>query len=135
MGAGFGAQVYNQPQVYSGEASPEARAAQQLIERFLGKPAPATVLKDNAAALAAVAKEYSPNVRYIKRTQRVSIGFVHDVLNDDGKADSMRGRISAEKCPTEDQKGDLFTKSLPKVNFENALRRIRVKCLPCLGSP
>jgi len=103
----------------------EVIPAQQLLEDFFGRPIPAIVYEDNAAALTAVHKGYSPNMRYLKRTQRISIGMVNDVIVhklDDKKT----GQIQVVKCATSDQKGDVFTKELPRAQFESALAKIRM---------
>ena len=102
---------------------------QMLIERILGKPVPAIICEDNAAAIVAASKGYSPAMRYLKRTQRTSIGLVHDIthpdMNDQRNKDGFEN-IVVNKCPTFEQKGDLFTKCLPRAGFEAALNKIRM---------
>ena len=47
----------------------------------LNYPVGAILKEDNAAALISANKGYSPVVRGLKRTQRVSIGYIHDVIS------------------------------------------------------
>ena len=48
----------------------EVIPTQMLIEHILGRPVPAIIFEDNAAAIVAASKGYSPSMRYLKRTQR-----------------------------------------------------------------
>ena len=64
-----------------------------------------------------------PAMRYLKRTQRVSIGFVNDVLNREPSPEE--GRVTLLKAATSEQKGDHLTKAVPRATFERALEMIR----------
>ena len=61
---------------------------------------------DNTQAISAVKKGYSKKLRSLSRTQRVSIGVIHELVEDD---DMM---ITVQHCPTAEMKGDLVTKAL-----------------------
>jgi hypothetical protein len=107
----------------------EVIPTQMLIERILGRPVPAIIFEDNAAAIVAASKGYSPSMRYLKRTQRTSIGLVYDITHPDMNNQRIKDgfeSIVVSKCPTSEQKGDLFTKCLPRAGFEAALDKIRM---------
>jgi len=99
----------------------EAVPVQILFEHMLGKRLNIRMKIDNSQALAAITKGYSKKLRYLARTQRVCIGLLNDLLND------SECQFSVEHCPTSEMKGDLFTKSLIPVAFENALEMISMK--------
>ena len=91
------------------------------MEKLLGRPVEADLYEDNAACITSVTKAYSPAMRYIGRTQKVQLGFLHDVCHVesgvDGRGES-RGRvvsltdkedkpITLKKVVTTEQKADL----------------------------
>jgi hypothetical protein len=93
----------------------EAIPLQSLLRRVLGRTIPIRVHEDNSACLTAFNKGYSPSMRSLPRTQRVSIGSVHDILCDD----DLKTRLVQQ--PTATQKGDPFTKELGVSDFRKAL--------------
>ena len=86
---------------------------QLLMKQLLGKPVELKVHENNSATIAAIAKGYSPALRYLRRTQRIDIGFLHEVFEMDEN--------TLEKAATSDHRGDMFTKPLGQGNFVNAL--------------
>ena len=64
---------------------------------------------DNTQALAAVRRGYSKKLRFLERTQKISIGSVHELIED--------GTIEVEYWNTETHKGDSFTKCLVPAKF------------------
>ena len=93
------------------------------MRQILARPIPIEVMEDNEACIVALKKGYSPSMRHVSRTQRISVGFVSDCftlpnLNDGG--------ISIIKAATADHKGDMFTKFLGPTDFEKACRMIRM---------
>ena len=61
-------------------------------------------------------------MRYLQRTQRTSLGFLHEVF-EEGLVDDLGG-ATLEYIPSEDHKGDQFTKELGVAEFQRALTMI-----------
>ena len=53
---------------------------QGLLEKILGRAVTAEIQEDNSACIVAARKGYSPNMRYLRRTQRIAIGAVYDII-------------------------------------------------------
>ena len=66
----------------------------------------------------AIQRGYSKKLRHVNRTQRVNIGFLKDVLDDEFM------KYSAEHGPSADNNADIFTKSLLAPKFKAALALI-----------
>jgi hypothetical protein len=94
---------------------------QELIANVLSRDLPTVIKEDNSAARIACTKGYSPAMRYLKRTQRVSLGFISDHIND---ADN---HMSIEQAPTATHRGDMFTKELNLCAFAAAVDRIGMR--------
>ena len=77
------------------EAIKEVIPIQDLFELALSIPINAILKEDNAAALISANKGYSPAMRGLKRTQRISIGDIHDVVS--AKPEPGHGTIVVEK--------------------------------------
>lgn len=97
---------------------------QDLFEMALNIPINAIMKEDNAAALISANKGYSPAMRGLKRTQRVSIGYIHDVIS--AKPEPGHGTLVVEKAPTATHRGDMFTKALDPGKYASALKMIGV---------
>ena len=93
---------------------------QILFETVLGKAVPVQFMEDNEACIVAVRKGYSPSLCALSRTQRVHLGFLHDVIFDE---DSLveGGNRELLKVETALHKGDMFTKELEPQKFIKAL--------------
>ena len=64
-------------------------------------------------------------MRYLQRTQRCSLGLLHDVcIADTPAADDEYGTIKVVKIDTALHKGDLFTKEFARPKFEDLVARI-----------
>ena len=63
-------------------------------------------------------------MRGLKRTQRVSIGYIHDVTN--APAEPGRGTIAVEKQETATHRGDMFTKAPYPGKYSSVLKTIGV---------
>ena len=102
---------------------------QMLMQIILQRPVVAEIREDNAAAITAVMKGFSPALRHIYRTQRISLGFLHELVVPDPErsGDESEGRIELIKEPTATHKGDMFTKELEPKDFERALDLIRMR--------
>ena len=71
---------------------------QDLFDMALNYSVDAILREDNAAALISANKGYSPAMRGLKHTQRVSIGYIHDVMY--APTEPGRGTIAVEKQAT-----------------------------------
>ena len=106
------------------EAVKEVITIQDLFEMALNYRVGAILKEDNSAALISTNKGYSPTMRGLKRTQRVSIGYIHDVIS--APAEPGRGTIAVEKQATATHRGDMFTKSFDPGKYFSALKMIGV---------
>ena len=105
----------------------ELLPTQLLMEKLLRRPVNATLYEDNNAAITAVNKGYSPNMRHIPRTQRTSIGLLHEIICDTESRDENSGTIDLIKVDTKIHKGDMFTKELEVRDFVEAVKRIGMR--------
>ena len=85
-------------------------------------------MEDNAATIVAVTRGYSPAMRHLSRSQRTSLGFVHDIITD--TVGPGEGPVAIVKADTKEHRGDLFTKELEPRDFDHALDMIRMKRKP-----
>ena len=102
----------------------EALPMQVLFERLMGKGIDVEVMEDNSAAIIAIKKGYSPALRHLSRTHRISLGLLHEVTTQQSMQD--QGSVTIIKAPTSTHKGDMFTKDLPPCKFGDALSMIRI---------
>ena len=75
-----------------------------------------TLNEDNQATIVVVAAGFSQQLRHVQRTQRVSVGFIHE-------------RCQEEDCDmvyieTSKQRGDMFTKGLSAGKLVDACKMI-----------
>lgn len=98
---------------------------QNLLQTVLGRPVDAEIKEDNAAAITAIEKGYSPAMRHLPRMQRVSLDMVHDLITLDPPAGE--GEVELVKTPTAEHKGDMMTKELEVCQFQRALGMIGMK--------
>ena len=64
-------------------------------------------------------------MRYVNRTQRVSLGFINDMLKKEEVPGE--GNVVLEKAPTLEHKGDMFTKAIDtSAKFKRALEIIQM---------
>ncbi|MCP4901810.1 MAG: hypothetical protein GY906_33010, partial [bacterium] len=98
---------------------------QILLQRILREPLDCEVMEDNAAAIVAITKGYSPAMRHIPRTQRVSLGMLHEIFHDE--PEEGEGRIGLMNADTDEHRGDAFTKELDPQKFHAAIDMIRMK--------
>ena len=81
-----------------------------------------TVLKeDNTAVGTIINNGYSPKLRSLNRTHRISVAAVSEVVKN--------GLVEVEITPTDEQLGDIFTKTMPRPKFLQARDDIQV--CPC----
>ena len=77
------------------------------------------VYEDNESCIKIVKHGYSPALRYLDKTQRVDIGWLHEVFHRDELAE-----LHPE--PTEAMKADIFTKAIAPCHWQHALQLIGV---------
>ena len=94
----------------------QAVPAQQLLNRLLGFQTDLYIKEDNSATISAITRGYSQALGYLKRTQRIDLGFSHEVTEQE--------HVHPEKADTSVHKGDFFTKALNVTAFRAALARI-----------
>ena len=99
----------------------EALPLQYLLERTFKVLVPIRIHEDNSACKIAYEKGYSPQMRYLPKVQRCSIGVIHDIVSDP----ELRTKIVQQ--PTDTQKGDIFTKELTPQAFWKACEQIGYK--------
>ena len=92
----------------------DAIAIQDLFSLILKRPVKMQVLEDNTACITGVNKGYSPALRHLKRRQRTSLGYLHEIFYEQ---EGQEGSGLCELCygPTADHKGDVFTKEIHSV--------------------
>ena len=104
----------------------EALAIQSFFSLVLGRPVVLRCMEDNTTCIRAVDKGYSQSMRYLPRTQRTSLGFLHQVFCEN-KDEATVGATVLQHAPTKEHKGDFFTKdSLTAADFEKALTSLRI---------
>lgn len=105
-----------------------------LLELLFAHPIKLVCHEDNDATIKAIKKGYSPCLRSMQRTARISLGFAHEVFHedevdaDDGEPPRFGIRPVLVHCPTKEMRADVFTKTLDRVSFANAL-----EMLNCVG--
>ena len=104
---------------------------QVLLQKLLGRPVEIIVHEDNNACISIVKKGYSPSLRCLPRTQRQSLGVVHETFCD--PPPPGHGVATLKYTCTSEHKGDFLTKYLDANSLENALRMIQVKRLSTLS--
>jgi hypothetical protein len=92
----------------------EALPIQELFEKLLGTKLWLMCKVDNTQALAAAKKGYSKKLRHLGRTQRVSLGFLNELIEDSDL------KVSMDYASTTEQKADIFTKSMQPAAFVKA---------------
>jgi len=107
---------------------------QKLLSICLGSPVNARLHEDNNATITAIVKGYSPSLRHLSRTQRISLGFCHEVISHPEKKqplsdsedehDCSSGDIGLQKIETDSQLGDFFTKTFTRREFEQKIKSI-----------
>ena len=95
-----------------------------------GPPRPASQGQTDGGqfAITAIRQGGSPTFRHLMRSQRIALRFLHDMLCPDSEDEldlhEMEGQLSVEKADTDDHKGDVLTKELPRAAFETKLRNL-----------
>lgn len=83
----------------------EGIAIQRMMSAFLARSVHLVAEVENTQAIAAVARGHSKKLRHLARSQRVNIGFLHDLVSGDFG-------VRVEYCRSDQQKAYMFTMSL-----------------------
>jgi hypothetical protein len=115
----------------------EAIPALTLIELLLNRAVQLRAFEDNTATISAIRAGYSPALRHLDRTARCALGFVSETFSkvqdsaSPGDPDDIDPATKPflltpilQHCPTKEMRGDIFTKTLARADFANALRLI-----------
>ena len=89
---------------------------QHLWSIMLQRPVLAVVHEDNMSTITVIQAGCSPQLRYINKHHRISLGLVHEMCK--------QSDMKLEHCPTDKQKGDLMTKGLARPKHGPALRMV-----------
>jgi hypothetical protein len=98
----------------------EAIPTLQLWERLLGREMRLELWEDNAGTIAVIERGYSPQLRHLLKTQKVSIDLLHRIFFELGLGELM-------KVETEKQAADVFTKAVPVSGWQNALDMLMIR--------
>jgi hypothetical protein len=91
----------------------------ELLEAALGREMRLICLEDNTQCIQAATTGYSAALRHLPRTERISVGVVHEIF-ESSPAYELKYQATAE------HKGDMFTKRLEPNTFERALKMINL---------
>ena len=90
----------------------------QVLELLRKKPVSTVLMEDNTACATILHTGYSPKLRAMSRTRRISIAALKEALD--------ANHVVMIPTPTKDQLADIFTKALNKVQFLDMHSRIDV---------
>ena len=102
----------------------ELLPAQFLLQKLLRRAVNTKVMEDNNACITSVEKGYSPSMRHLPRTQKVSIGMLHEMIQSE--ATEVDGKVEVLKAKSEEHLGDVMTKELEVCKFEKAVEMLRI---------
>ena len=91
----------------------------ELLEQALGRPVRLRCLEDNTQCLQAAETGYSVALRYLPRTEQISLGVVHEIISE-------RIRHELVYQETYYHKRDIITKRFEPNAFERALTLINL---------
>ena len=98
----------------------EVMPMMDLLEQALGRPIRLVCLEDNTQCITAVENGYSPSLKHLPRTERISLGVSHETFVEKSGQHELRYQ------ETSSHKGDMFTKRLDPNAFERALTLINL---------
>jgi hypothetical protein len=93
-----------------------------VMELVLGHEVEAVLREDNNAVLVILQNGYSPKLRSLNRTHRISVAALSEALD--------QGLIKALHTTSKDQRADVFTKALGRTPFLEARNQILVTSKP-----
>ena len=92
----------------------------ELLEHALGRKIRLRCLEDNTQCIQAAESGYSAALRHLPRTERISVGVVHELFSEKSDQHEL---VYQE---TSSHKGDMFTKRLDPCAFERAMTLINL---------
>ena len=98
---------------------------QNLGSIMLQRPVMAVIHEDNMSTITVIEAGYSPQLRYINKHHRISLGLTHEMC----KQKDMK----LQHCPTDKQKGDIATKGLARAKHEAACKMVGLYPLIFIG--
>ena len=95
----------------------DALPVQTVLELVLGRKIPLILHEDNQACIQILKSRYSPKLKAMNRTHKLSIAAAHESIRD----------LSLELITESgDQLADLFTNVLPRAKFVDAIQKLRI---------
>ena len=89
---------------------------QSLWSIMLGRPIKLVIHEDNMSTITVIEAGYSPQLRYINKHHRISLGLVNELCKHED--------TTLQHCPTDKQKGDILTKGLARPKHEPAMHMV-----------
>ena len=98
----------------------EGLPMQDLFSAALGRTVHLRCLEDNTTAISAARASYSPALRHLPRTERISVGVLYEAFVE-------RGDCTLQCQASGEHKGDMFTKRLDPATLEAAIERASIR--------
>ena len=98
----------------------EGLPMQDLFATALGREMTVEAREDNTQCIAAVKNGYSAVLRHLPRTERIALSVCHELFIEN------EGTYVLKYEPSEEHRGDIFTKKLSPILFERA---VNMACL------
>jgi hypothetical protein len=98
--------------------------AQFLLQTLLRRAVSAKVMEDNNACVTFVEKGKSTSMKHFPRTQKVSIGMLHEMIQKEATEENKK--VGELKAKSEEHLGDVMTKELEVCKFEKAVEMLRI---------
>ena len=98
----------------------EGLPMQDLFSVALGRTVHLRCLEDNTTAISAARAGYSPALRHLARTERISLGVLYESFVESGDC-TLQYQVSVE------HRDDMFTTRLDPVSFEAAIIRANLR--------
>ena len=102
------------------ELKGEGLPMQDLFSAAFGRTVHLRGLEDNTTAICAARVVYSPALRHLPRTERISLGALYEVFVE-------RDDCTLQYQAFGEHKGDMFTKRLDPASFEVAVARAKLR--------
>lgn len=99
---------------------------QYILVELLGRPVEVDVLEDTSACLQSIKNGYSPSMRDLTRTLRISIEALHE-LHTMQPFGEYFGNLNFKQVGSGEQKADVFTKMLQNQMFQHAVQQIGIQ--------
>ena len=91
---------------------------QSLWSIMLQRSVNSILHEDNESTIAVIKNGYSPQLRYLAKHHRISLGLVHELCQQED--------INVVHIETDKQKGDILTKGLQRPKHEPAMNMVGI---------